>query len=76
MIPPNNILRKCNQVLRFTKTQEKVTRLRYIEDLKIWMPKCDVTEKFYIKYHIQILFLDIRMDFGIGKILLITKWKS
>ena len=65
MMPLNHILRECIGGYKFTKTQEKINHLMYMDDIKLFAKKEKELEK--IIQAVRIYSQDILMIFGIEK---------
>ena len=76
VMPLNHILRKCTAGYKFSRSQEKINHLMYMDDIKLFAK--NETELETLIHAVRIYSQDIGMEFGIGKcaMLVIEKWQT
>ena len=65
MMPHNHILRKCSVGYKFSKSQEKINHLMYLDDIKLFAKNEKELETLI--HAVRIYSQDIGMEFGIEK---------
>ena len=73
MMPLNHILRKCTAGYKLSRSQEKINRLMYMDDIKLFAK--NERELETLIHAVRIYSQDIGTEFGIEKCaMLIMKW--
>ena len=65
MMPLNHILRKCTAGYKFSRSQEKINHLMYMDGIKLFAKNEKELET--LTYAVRIYSQDLGMEFGIEK---------